>query len=462
MALIICPECGRENVSDSAEMCPSCGFPVKKYFDELKSNRETITGQHNNDKDTRQVETIECHEEGEKVIQDNVDNANKVQKARKNHKNTNVIIGVCIGIISIIVAIYIAIPKLKYSNANALFEQGNYEEALMLFENMGDYKDALVKVEECKLKIIKDKIDTNVELEESLAYLSHVEYTDEVIAIRNECILKLIYINYDEKNYIDTLKYIYETEETDQFKDIKTDCLWNMANAEYNEGNYLQVIRYLDEIGNLTSLEADRLLQQSLNKYGVDLYNDGDFSSALMYLTRVNPKDDTINEIITIAEFMDKIQGVWYFDRLKSGIEFNGWRKIEKKYESNGALKWTTDIDQRELFDSLYVKWNTLYLKNTQKEFGFYYFFRDEDLIIAGYDEWVDYVEHTYKKVESFPEPAKEPYIGMTAQEVLESTWGTPKDINKYTYSWGVREQWCYSGYRYIYFEDGIVTSISE
>lgn len=26
MALIKCPECGRENVSDTANACPGCGF----------------------------------------------------------------------------------------------------------------------------------------------------------------------------------------------------------------------------------------------------------------------------------------------------------------------------------------------------------------------------------------------------------------------------------------------------
>lgn len=56
----------------------------------------------------------------------------------------------------------------------------------------------------------------------------------------------------------------------------------------------------------------------------------------------------------------------------------------------------------------------------------------------------------------------KPPAIGMTADEVRASSWGNPKDINKDTYSWGVKEQWCYSDYRYIYLEDGIVTSISE
>ena len=30
MALINCPECGKEGVSDSAKMCPNCGFPINK------------------------------------------------------------------------------------------------------------------------------------------------------------------------------------------------------------------------------------------------------------------------------------------------------------------------------------------------------------------------------------------------------------------------------------------------
>lgn len=39
MALIKCPECGRENVSDSAEMCPSCGFGVKAHFEKIEQEK---------------------------------------------------------------------------------------------------------------------------------------------------------------------------------------------------------------------------------------------------------------------------------------------------------------------------------------------------------------------------------------------------------------------------------------
>ena len=33
MALIKCPECGKENISDSAEMCPACGYGIKAHFE---------------------------------------------------------------------------------------------------------------------------------------------------------------------------------------------------------------------------------------------------------------------------------------------------------------------------------------------------------------------------------------------------------------------------------------------
>ena len=33
MALIKCPKCGCENVSNSAERCPSCGYNIKEYYD---------------------------------------------------------------------------------------------------------------------------------------------------------------------------------------------------------------------------------------------------------------------------------------------------------------------------------------------------------------------------------------------------------------------------------------------
>ncbi len=39
MALIICPECGKENVSDSAPTCPKCGFAIREHFENIEKIR---------------------------------------------------------------------------------------------------------------------------------------------------------------------------------------------------------------------------------------------------------------------------------------------------------------------------------------------------------------------------------------------------------------------------------------
>ncbi len=56
---------------------------------------------------------------------------------------------------------------------------------------------------------------------------------------------------------------------------------------------------------------------------------------------------------------------------------------------------------------------------------------------------------------------AYSPKIGMTKQEVLDSTWGEPTKKNVDEYQWGREEQWVY-GQGYIYFENGIVTAIQH
>jgi len=55
-----------------------------------------------------------------------------------------------------------------------------------------------------------------------------------------------------------------------------------------------------------------------------------------------------------------------------------------------------------------------------------------------------------------------EPQIGMTADDIINSTWGKPTDINTTTTEYSTSEQWVYSNYQYLYFDDGILTSIQQ
>lgn len=68
-----------------------------------------------------------------------------------------------------------------------------------------------------------------------------------------------------------------------------------------------------------------------------------------------------------------------------------------------------------------------------------------------------------YGKVDGTKVYNRKIWIGMTSQMTRDSI-GHPSDINKSVYSWGVKEQWVYSKgrYKYLYFDDGILTSWQE
>jgi hypothetical protein len=53
--------------------------------------------------------------------------------------------------------------------------------------------------------------------------------------------------------------------------------------------------------------------------------------------------------------------------------------------------------------------------------------------------------------------------IGMTAEQVLkETSWGKPRSINRTTTAYGTREQWVYGNSNYLYFTNGVLTSIQN
>lgn len=77
----------------------------------------------------------------------------------------------------------------------------------------------------------------------------------------------------------------------------------------------------------------------------------------------------------------------------------------------------------------------------------------------------VNYYSADMKEVEkdiSAENSKSDPAIGMTADEVKSSTWGEPINISKTTTENNVSEMWSYDSKKYIFFDNGIVSSIHE
>lgn len=117
-----------------------------------------------------------------------------------------------------------------------------------------------------------------------------------------------------------------------------------------------------------------------------------------------------------------------------------GESELSKEYEFsevNSEIVSKVITDNSEFLD-FYIKY-----KNE-----FYYPKFDEEHEIKG--QWSN--KETNKK---------DPKIGMTKSEVLNSSWGNPKSKNITETTYGTHEQWVYS-IGYIYFDDGVVTAIQK
>ena len=183
-----------------------------------------------------------------------------------------------------------------------------------------------------------------------------------------------------------------------------------------------------------------------------ELSNNSDIA-----LTTANSTDDDLNDkqIDTLKNF----QGTWelndYGDVYKfifNGMKMQYYSKINSKMS-----EYTTSLKFLDDNDSFYL------IEDNDSVKRLVYYIYDNKLTVGTYDgERVSFLKTISNKTSNNSNFIKKPQIGMTETEVLSSLWGKPEDINKTTTAYGVSEQWVYDNNRYVYLDDGIVTSIQE
>lgn len=122
MALIKCPECGKE-VSDKASSCPNCGCPVQKMEPDKVENKEY----HNQNKSAK--------------IKKEKNGGNAHQPINKKKIGLICCIPIVIGIIG--VGAYLGTANFRnYARAMKDYKNKSYEKAINEFESLGDYKES--------------------------------------------------------------------------------------------------------------------------------------------------------------------------------------------------------------------------------------------------------------------------------------------------------------------------------
>lgn len=86
MALIKCPECGKDNVSDTAVSCPNCGFNIREYFENLQADEADFIEKITTDKvKNESAELKRINEEREERNKREEERLKALSNANKNN-----------------------------------------------------------------------------------------------------------------------------------------------------------------------------------------------------------------------------------------------------------------------------------------------------------------------------------------------------------------------------------------
>lgn len=260
MALIKCPECGRENVSSNAAACPGCGFNIKDSFiNNLESTDRTVN--EDNDESAGGVTSVKAEANGDIHIK-------KSDSIKIGKKQLIICLGVVAAIIILILGIKIVIPEIRmgvtYNKANKLLADEKYDEASAMFVELGDYKDAYEKNQEAFYGKA-NKYFENGEYDKALKlYSSIISYADCKDKYDLVCIEKANSLAADGL-CDDAIQSLGAVSENSNLSEEIKDCWYTIANAYITGGDYeaaISIYEANDDLDTIDSLKAEWLENQ--------------------------------------------------------------------------------------------------------------------------------------------------------------------------------------------------------
>lgn len=231
MALMVCPECGKQ-VSDQAESCPHCGYPIPKYIAEQKKQAE-------------------LEEKAKKAAEEFTA---KKEKAEKKPVSTRIkiIIAVCaVAIISGLIAGYVFAIKQPYDRACASY-------AAMMKEYERAVTDYFAVADQVTQK--------NAELDERINALNDVVYSENTpydmatheAAVNMIAEAKTVKTELPETPAVRTIDYSVNYTAF-EFKDVlaEVDCISNERNTLIAATTQLTIPDYSEILGKLENVQKE-------------------------------------------------------------------------------------------------------------------------------------------------------------------------------------------------------------
>lgn len=260
--------CGGINHAEEAA-CHNCGYTKPELLQAL--DEESLTeGLNKHRADMQAIAEEEERERAKKAAEQAV--------LRKKIAKISAIAAIVAVIISLGLLLnkYVLIPLREYNDAIALMDAGQYDEAIIAFDAMGDYKDSAIKIDECRTAILDGKYNDALTLMEGGNYKEAID------------IFKAL------GSYRDSLEKINEAELAQKYATAEN----MLAAGEYESA--LRIFGYLDEYSDSATraMDAQYMLAEEYLEAGA-------YQEALLAFKKIPEYKDSaakINECNAVVE----------------------------------------------------------------------------------------------------------------------------------------------------------------
>ncbi|MNW56828.1 hypothetical protein D3C74_345730 [compost metagenome] len=226
---------------------------------------------------------------------------------------------------------------------------------------------------------------------------------------------------------------------------LKTESKYLLAKQNASQGNYASAIEIFEQIQDYK--DSSHLFQEANYWEGLKQFNNHNYHEA-ENLFSVSKDFPGSKEYLAKISLLNSFEGIWKNQSGYEKLTFKNGEMIKVYFpgsQDESSSTWSVSLAGNEL----HADNGTVYSLKNDKLIS-----KDENLGSDSYVKIGDY--------DAIPPEKSDPQIGMTEQEVIYSKWGMPKHVNKTTTAYGISEQWVYDNYKYIYFENGIVTTIQD
>lgn len=218
----------------------------------------------------------------------------------------------------------------------------------------------------------------------------------------------------------------------------------------------IDVYGYADSLGIQPS--------ESIDWFMVSIYKNKNDVENIRNLAEKYPDNADMKSILKEIDDLQKFQGYWViYNRTKPYAKIKvtdflvEYSSLESAYGSSGIGSVKANVLQCNNLSSI------RFIDDKTTNYVFGRVDAGNGSIVYRTYEARKVSQTAYENQNYKSEPIKTvPKLGMTEDEAMNTTWGTPKKKNTTTNKYGTSEQWVFYGNRYLYLDDGIVTSIQD